>query len=112
MDEEPFRVGINGGAVFGSEWMGLSEHLIASFYEVTKDSEGGWKRVSGPTVKAPLTEASMEIALNWHSPFEDSGIEKGRPTVAAMFQSGEIQPYLEAVGLGEGKLSETVRIWL
>lgn len=93
-----------------SEWMGLSRHLIASFYRVEKDDQGIWKPSADLVeVKAPLTEASMEIALNWQSPFEDTGADKGVPTISAMLQSGQIQPYLNALGVGDGKIANTAK---
>lgn len=95
--------------VLSSEWLGLSPHLIASFYQVIKDSQGVWQPASGPTVKAPLTEASMEVALSWQSPFEDAGADKGMPTISAMLQSGQIQPYLNVMGLGDGKIASTAK---
>ena len=101
--------------VLSSEWGGssdkpaLSKHLIASFYQVTKDSQGAWQPASGPTVKAPLIEANMEVALSWQSPFEDAGADKGMPTISAMLQSGQIQPYLNALGLGGGKIASTAK---
>jgi len=64
-----------------SEWKlngkGLSPHLLAHFFEVDNE-DGVWKRTDKTdpaTVVAPLTEASMEMALNWQSPFEQSGPE-------------------------------------
>lgn len=105
----------SSSTVLSSDWGGspgnpsLSRHLIASFYQVTKDSQGAWQPASGPTVKAPLTEASMEIALNWKSPFEDTGADSGMPTVAAMLQSGAIQPFLNMTGAGDGKAASMAK---
>lgn len=83
-----------------SLWDGLSPHLIASFYEVAKDKDGNWARTEKTdpkTVLAPLTEASMEIALNWQSPFEQAGPESKAPALMAMLQSGALQPIVDAV---------------
>lgn len=82
-----------------SLWDGLSPHLIASFYEVKKSGEG-WAKTSTcdeRIVKAPLTEAHMEIALNWQSPFEQTGPESKAPALMAMLQSGALQPFVNAV---------------
>lgn len=93
-----------------SEWMegqgGLSPHLIASFYEVAKIGDGKdarWDRINGErgtdpvTVKAPLTEATMEMVLNWQSPFESAGPETKAPALFAMLQAGAIQPFVDAI---------------
>lgn len=82
-----------------SRWDGLSDKLIASFYEVEKAPYGEyWKRIgSSPVVKAPLTEASMEIALNWQSPFEQAGPESKAPALFAMIQSGALQPIVDGL---------------
>ena len=77
-----------------SDWKGLSPHLLAHFFEVDNDN-GVWKRTDKTdpdTVVAPLTEASMEMALNWQSPFEQSGPETKAPALMAMLQSGALQP--------------------
>lgn len=68
---------------------GLSEHLVASFWQMNHTGA----RVNNDkgkeeTVKAPLTESSMDVALGWKSPFENSGTESAAPTLAAMLQSG------------------------
>ena len=89
------------GDTASSLWGGLSKHLIASFYPVSKASNGVWSKPdAAATVKAPLTEASMEVALNWHSPFEHMGAEAKAPMLAAMLQSGAIQPLAAAVVTG------------
>jgi len=85
-----------------SDWQGLSEHLIATFYEV--DSKG--IPVVGPNgeqtiVKAPLTESSLDVVLNWQSPFEQMSAESKAPTLFAMLQSGALQPIADAM-FGKG----------
>lgn len=47
----------------------------------------------------------MQIALSWSSPFEDAGVDKIRPTITSMLQTGMIQPYLKNTGLDGGKIS-------
>ncbi|MBL8473800.1 MAG: hypothetical protein JNM98_18565 [Rhodocyclaceae bacterium] len=92
--------------VLSSIWDGLSPHLIASFYEVAKTDSGAWDRIDGKTdpvtVLAPLTDANMEITLNWQSPFEQAGPESKAPALMAMLQSGALQPVVDAV-LGKSK---------
>lgn len=85
----------------GSDWSGLSPHLIAKFYELQRqESNGPWLPVpDGVTVVAPLTESNLEATLNWQSPFENSGPESNMPALMAMLQSGAIQPVIDAMGL-------------
>lgn len=71
-----------------SQWGRLSPHLIAVFYEA--DREGN--AVGGVEVEAPLTECSLDVALDWRSPFESAGAESKAPMLAAMAQSGAIEP--------------------
>ncbi len=97
--------------VLTSLWDGLSPHLIASFYEVAKTGEHTWDRIEGEggtdpvTVLAPLTEANLEMVLNWQSPFEQSGPESRAPALMAMLQSGALQPVVDAV-MGKQKEGE------
>lgn len=92
--------GLVGGR-FGSLWDGLSPHLIANIYQVGKTGDNAWGRIDGKTdpvtVMAPLTEANMEVALNWQSPFEQAGPESKAPALMAMLQSGALQPVVDAV---------------
>lgn len=93
------------GPSLGSSWDGLSPHLIASFYEVVKIGDDAWGRneKSDPiTVMAPLTEANMEMVLNWQSPFEQAGPESKAPALMAMLQSGALQPIVDSV-MGKAK---------
>ena len=83
-----------------SLWDGLSPHLIASFFEVAKIGDDAWGRTSKTdpkTVLAPLTDANMELALNWQSPFEQAGPESKAPALMAMLQSGALQPIVDSV---------------
>ena len=83
-----------------SLWDGLSPHLIASFYEVVKTGDDSWGRTSqsdAATVLAPLTEANMEMVLNWQSPFEQAGPESKAPALMAMLQSGALQPIVDVM---------------
>jgi len=93
-----------------SLWDGLSSHLIASFYEVAKTGEDSWGTIEGQTdpvaVRAPLTDANMEMVLNWQSPFEQSGPESRAPTMMAMLQSGMFQPVIDAMPFNGKKEGE------
>lgn len=79
-----------------SEFGRLNEHLIASIYEV--DRAGNAK--DGETVRAPFTEASLEVSLGWQSPFEAMGPESTSPTLLAMVQSGSASDLISAFGSG------------
>lgn len=72
-----------------SKWDGLSEHLIASFWEVDRNGE----KLSGDdtVIKAPVTDGNFESVMNWVSPFENTGAEAKYPTLFQMGQSGELQ---------------------
>lgn len=94
------------GQALSSKWDGLSPHLIASFFEVARtgtDTSGNatWGRIENKTdpttVMAPLADASLEMVLNWQSPFELSGPESKSPALMAMLQSGTLQPVIDAV---------------
>ena len=97
-----------------SEWQGLSPFLIASFWQVDRkgnpvnvDANGntvaagmGGKQI---IVNAPLSESSLDVTLNWVSPFEGAGAEKSFPTLLAMLESGSVQPIVDAIkGLNGG----------
>ena len=79
-----------------SEWLGLSQHLLATFYPVNYD--GSPDSSGGLEVVAPLIgDASLDVTLNWQSPFEASGADQKAPALTAMLQSGAIQPVINAV---------------
>ena len=76
-----------------SEFGRLNEHLIASIYAV--DRSGSAK--DGESVRAPITEASLEVSLGWQSPFEAMGPEAVSPTLLAMVQSGSAEDLAAAL---------------
>lgn len=84
------------GAVpaLGSEWGGLSPHLIASFFAVKKGDSNDktktrWERdPDQPEVRAPLSDGNIETTLNWQSPFENTGVDQQLSSFSAMLQSG------------------------
>ena len=87
-----------GAAILSSDWSGLSPHLIARFYPVTRSEVGAWSRESGSIeVQAPLTDARVEQSENWHSPFENQTADAKLPTLSALFQSGAFQQPLAAL---------------
>lgn len=94
----PLKItGAPGSTVQSSIWDGLNPHLIARLWKLKKE-DGEWVQDrSANLFEAALTEASLEVALNWQSPFENSGTESQAPTVAAMLQTGAFQPLIAAV---------------
>ena len=92
--------------VLSSQWPGLSQHLIATFWRVDRlgnafkvDKSGNPVNTGGNLVfvKAPLSESNIDISLGWVSPFESAGAEKSFPTILAMLESGESQPLIDGV---------------
>lgn len=79
-----------------SQWDGLNKHLIAEFWEV--DRQGNQK--GDTVVAAPLSEASMDITLNWQSAFENAGPESKAPAIMALLQQGYLNPVLGGMGIG------------
>lgn len=79
---------------------GLNKHLLAQFYPLKRSSDGAaWERDSeSGEISAPLTQASMELAMNWQSPFEGAGVESRFPAIAQMAQAGALSPILKALG--------------
>lgn len=94
----------------GPLWDGINPHLIASIYEVDHERE---PREGTPAVHCLFVDdANLEATLNWQSPFDGAGPEARAPTLAAMLQSGAIQPLAERFGgAGEAakEVSETAR---
>ncbi|MDD5272134.1 MAG: hypothetical protein PHU14_05385 [Methylovulum sp.] len=88
------------GDTISSLWDGLSEHLIATFYEVDRQGEKA-KDADGNTintsVRAPLTESSLDASMSWQSAFDSLSPETKSPTLYALFQSGAVQPAVDAV---------------
>ncbi|WP_295885033.1 hypothetical protein [uncultured Thiohalocapsa sp.] len=81
-------------------WAGLSPTLIATF--AACDHKGA-ADPDGPSVQCALTDdVQLDILLNWQSPFEGAGPEARAPTMAAMLQSGALQPLAERIGGGIG----------
>jgi hypothetical protein len=75
----------------GSLWGDLSEHLIATFWEVDRK---GKRLEENVTVKAPLIDANFEATLNWLSPFERVG-EDFLPTAQQLATSGLLDPKIK-----------------
>lgn len=87
----------------GSDWGGLSPHLIASFFPVelvtSSDGRSYWDRDrNGAEVRAPLTDANMEVSINWQSPFENTGPDKAFSSASALIQSGIFSQLLAELG--------------
>lgn len=91
---------------------GLSPHLVAEFYPMHLNGDGTYSRDefrwgdTEPKVLAPLTQAVMDIAVNWNSPFESTGIGSSRvSTLSQLVQSGMMVGLLNAIG----EKSETLK---
>lgn len=80
--------------VLKSKWDGLSQHLLASLYPVDRR---GNPLADEPSVVAPITDANIEVAANWQSPFEQSGVENKAPFITALLQSGGAESLLQLV---------------
>ncbi len=83
-----------------SIWDGLSPHLIASFYQVERTEDNIYSRTGNTDpviVRAPLSEANMDVSLNWQSAFEHAGPESRAPTLLAMLQSGALKPVIDVL---------------
>lgn len=91
-------------APLSSLWGELSEHLIASFWEVDR---AGKRLDENVTVKAPILDGgNLDITLNWQSPFESAGIESSAPTLVALLQSGSLQPVVDALSAKGGTINK------
>ncbi|WP_227461701.1 hypothetical protein [Cupriavidus pauculus] len=108
--KEPVKVN-QVSTILTSDWTGMNPNLIAKFYPVKRLSDGGWSQsresrtVSQAEkyvvddafeVHAPITDCTMDMTLNWQSPFEGAGAESKAPTLSAMLQSGSLQPTVAA----------------
>jgi len=99
------------GNGMGSLWDGINRHLVAAIYEVDHKGE---PVEDGPSVHCLFVDdANLEATFNWQSPFDGAGPEARAPTLAAMLQSGAIQPLAESVDKSVGEatkeVSETAR---
>ena len=69
-----------------SQWGQINPNLLANIYllrdGVPDDSAG--------VIKAPISDANLDIQLNWQSPFEGAGPESKAPALMALIQSGQI----------------------
>lgn len=79
---------------------GLNDTLIAKFFALKRsDDMQSWIRdESEPEVSCPLTQAGLELAATWQSPFEGAGIESKFPAIAQMAQAGMFSSILKAIG--------------
>lgn len=107
----------------GSDWGGLSSHLIATFFAVKKGpavddkSTVVWVRdLDQPEVRAPLTDGNLEAKLNWISPFENVGIDQKLSSFSAMLQAGgfssllsELEKNIPALASSLGTLRDQAR---
>lgn len=84
------------GNGLGSMWDGLSKHLIARIYEV--DNKGN-AVPGGPVVYAPFAgDVTLDIELNWQSPFEGAGADGAFSSLTAGLQSGSWAAIIDKMG--------------
>lgn len=93
------------GREVGPLWDGINDTLIASIYEVNHHGDKLYE--NGSVLRCLFVDdANLEATFNWQSPFDGAGPEARAPTLAAMLQSGMIQPIIESV---RGMLSSEER---
>ena len=68
-----------------SVWDGLNPHLIARFWAVNYKGE---EKNDGQHVRAPLSEAQLDVSLNWQSPFENMNLDSKAPAITGLMQGG------------------------
>lgn len=91
--------GLLGGAFAGQQaklsWGRLNPHLLA---QITACDSKGLALASEPDpVIGPITEATIEYAFNWQSPFENTGPESKAPALMAMLQTGQLGTVINAL---------------
>lgn len=86
-------------AINKKSFMGLNEHLLAEFFPL-KRGEGMDFVVDtkSPKVKAALTQCSLDMTMNWQSPFEGAWVESKFPGLAQMAQAGMFSGVVKAIG--------------
>lgn len=91
-----------------SQWQGLSRHLIAELFVC--DAQG-IADPDIPSIRGPITDASISHAQSWQNPFENAGAGQSLPALSAMIQTGQIGQFLNtfqaATGLGTSEGSMT-----
>lgn len=80
-----------------SEWGQLNKHLLGNIWRLKKEDQAWVRDMDSPMVICGVTDASLELALNWQSPFENSGTESQAPALLAMLQTGALQPMMDAI---------------
>lgn len=102
-------------SVLSSDWTGLSDKLIATFYPVRRVVEGTnvrWEREPNSVeVRAPITDGSLEQTAAWTSPFEGQSVDTKLSSFSSMLQTGgfeaimnSLQKYLPADSFLSGSL--------
>lgn len=80
-----------------SQWGQLNKHLLGEIFKLKKDGQLWVRDPDSPAVICGVTDASLDLALNWQSPFENSGTESQAPALLAMLQTGALQPMVDAI---------------
>ena len=87
--------------ILTSDWGNLNKNLIASFWEVDRH---GIKKEESSTVMTAVTDCSLDVSVNWVSPFENIGSDRVFPTVSSALQTGQVSALIDnvasTIGLG------------
>lgn len=92
-----------------SQWGRLNPKLFAEFRMINPESG---KTEYDYVIRAPITDSTFDMTLNWQSPFENTGPESKAPALMALIQSGQIGIMMNALqaavagGNKEGNLLE------
>lgn len=77
-----------------SVWDGMNPHLIARFWAVKYD---GTATGDGGTVRAPLSEAQLDVTMNWQSPFENMNLDSKAPAITGLLQANLLSQAAQAI---------------
>lgn len=97
--------------VLSSDWTGLSPHLIASFWPLEHVGDRWVRPADSVEVQTPITEATLESIQNWHSQFENTGVQQSFASLSALLQTGTAASLLDLVGqkLPAGMFQDALR---
>lgn len=80
----------------GGFWNDLNPNLMCSIFEV--DHEGKLFNNTAVVRTVFSGDVTLDVNLNWQSPFEGAGAESKAPALMAMLQSGAFQPLIDSIG--------------
>lgn len=83
------------GKIGEDHWGSLNPHLIVKIQAQNNIKSGG----TGTIIQGVFVgDPTLDINLNWQSPFESSGAEAKAPALMSMLQSGAFQPLIDSLG--------------